>query len=146
MNCKLKLHSKGFYQQILGAVTVLKFLQKLALDFPYICLQFFPGNFYRQMYRKFLKKVLGLLAHVTPSNFFSRILKSEVLVYSLYFFQNSRFTEIIRHLTNAVISHGFAYSSRWRRNRDKVYSPCFTPPCELAIETNLYLAINILPY
>ena len=52
MNCKLKLHSKGFYQQILGAVTVLKFLQKLALDFPYICLQFFPGNFYRQMYRK----------------------------------------------------------------------------------------------
>ena len=31
MNCKLKLHSKGFYQQILGAVTVLKFLQKLAL-------------------------------------------------------------------------------------------------------------------
>ena len=45
MNCKLKLHSKGFYQQILGAVTVLKFLQKLALDFPYICLQFSPGNF-----------------------------------------------------------------------------------------------------
>ena len=45
MNCKLKLHSKGFYQQILGAVTVLKFLQKLALDFPYIFLQFSPGNF-----------------------------------------------------------------------------------------------------
>ena len=45
MNCKLKLHSKGFYYQILGAVTVLKFLQTLALDFPYICLQFFPGNF-----------------------------------------------------------------------------------------------------
>ena len=77
MNCKLKLNSKGFYQQILGAVAVLKFLQKLALDFPSISLPFFPGNFYRQMYRKFLKKVLGLLAHVTPSNFFSRILKSE---------------------------------------------------------------------
>ena len=29
--CKLKLHSKGFYKQILEAVTVLKFLQKLAL-------------------------------------------------------------------------------------------------------------------
>ena len=97
MNCELKLHSKGFYQQILGAVTVLKFLQKLALDFPYICLQFFPGNFYRQMYRKFVKKVLGLLAHVTPSIFFSRILRSEALVYKSYFFQNSRFTEIIRH-------------------------------------------------
>ena len=43
MNCKLKLHSKGFYQ-------------KLALDFPYICPQFFPGNFYRQMHRKFKKR------------------------------------------------------------------------------------------
>ena len=86
MNCKLKLHIKGFYQHILGAVTVLKFLQKLALDFPYICLQFFPGNFYRQMYSKFEKKVLGLLVHVTPSNFFSRILKSEALVYSSYIF------------------------------------------------------------
>ena len=53
MNCKLKLHSKGFYQHILGAVTVLKFLQKLAIDFPYICLQFLLGKFYRQMYRKF---------------------------------------------------------------------------------------------
>ena len=86
MNCKLKLHSKGFYQQILGAVTVLKFLQKLALDFPYIFLQLFPGNFFRQMYRKLLKKILSLLAHVTPSNVFSRILKSEALVYSLYVF------------------------------------------------------------
>ena len=66
MNCKLKLDSKGFYQQILGAITVLKFLQKLALDFPYICLQLFLGNFYRKMYRK---KVLGLVAHVTPSHF-----------------------------------------------------------------------------
>ena len=45
MNCKLKPHSKGFYLQILGAVAALKFLQTLALDFPYICLQFFPGNF-----------------------------------------------------------------------------------------------------
>ena len=56
---------------------MLKFLQKLALDFPYICLQFFPGNFYRQMYRLFKKKVLGLLVHVMPSNVFSRILKTE---------------------------------------------------------------------
>ena len=36
MDCKLKLHSKGFYRQIFRAVTVLKFLQKLALGFPYI--------------------------------------------------------------------------------------------------------------
>ena len=60
INCKLKLHSKGSYRQILGAITVLKFFQRLALDFPYICLQFFPGNFsrqeekfYRQKYRNF---------------------------------------------------------------------------------------------
>jgi len=33
---KLKVHSKGFHQQILGAVTVLKFSQMLALYFPYI--------------------------------------------------------------------------------------------------------------
>ena len=40
MNCKLTLHSKGFlYYQIFGAVTVLKFLQTLALDFPHICWQ-----------------------------------------------------------------------------------------------------------
>ena len=36
-------------------VNVLKFLQRLALDFPYICLHFFPQLAYRQMYRK-LKK------------------------------------------------------------------------------------------
>ena len=117
MNCKLKLHSKVFYKQILGAVTMLKFLQKLVLDFPYICLQFFPGNFYRQMYRKFLKKVLVLLAHVTTSNFFSRILKSEALVYSSYIFLKESFygnyLKLDSH-TNTVISHGFAYSARWR--------------------------------
>ena len=105
MNFKLKLRSKGFYLQIFEAVTVLKFLQKLALDCPYICLQFFPGNFYRQMYRKYLKKVLGLLMHVTPSNFVSRILKSEALIYNSQFFQSSRFTEIIRHLNRFSYKH-----------------------------------------
>ena len=38
--------------------------------------------------------VLGLLAHVRPSIFFSRILRSEGLVYNWYLFQNSRSTEI----------------------------------------------------
>ena len=42
MNWKRKLRRKRFYYQILGAVTVLKFLQTLALDFLYICLQIFP--------------------------------------------------------------------------------------------------------
>ena len=48
-----KLQSKGFYWQILGEVTVLKFFQTFALDFPN-CLQFFRGNFSRQE-EKFLK-------------------------------------------------------------------------------------------
>ena len=55
------------------------------------------GLSYRKMYRKFLKAVLGLLVHVTPSIFFRRILRSEALVYKSYIFQNSRFTEIIRN-------------------------------------------------
>ena len=45
---------------------MLKFLQRLVLDFPYICLYFFPGLSYRQMHRKYKKVVLGLLAHVMP--------------------------------------------------------------------------------
>ena len=45
MNCELKLYSQRFYKQILGAATVLKFHQTLALAFPCIFLQFFPGNF-----------------------------------------------------------------------------------------------------
>ena len=35
-NCKLKLHSKGLTNN--WGVPVLKFLRRLALDFPYICL------------------------------------------------------------------------------------------------------------
>ena len=56
MNCKVKLNNKGFYGQILGAVTMLKFLQTLALDFPYICLQFQSRNFSRQEVKFFTDK------------------------------------------------------------------------------------------
>ena len=79
-----------------GGVPVLKFLQRLALDFPYISI-YFPGLSYRQMYRKFQKVVIGLQVHVTPTNFFRRILRNEASVYKSYFFQNSRSMEIIRH-------------------------------------------------
>ena len=49
------------------------------------------------MKRKFKNVVLGLLAHVTPSICFSRILWSEALVYNSYiFFRTARSTEIIR--------------------------------------------------
>ena len=61
--------------------------------------------------------VLGLLAYATPSIFFSRILRSEVLVYNSYFFSKQLFSGNYPTLdsnTNTVISHAFAYSSRWR--------------------------------
>ena len=65
------------------------------------------------MFRKFKKVVLGLLAHVTPSICFNKMLRSEALVYNRYFFQNGRSTEIIRHSTldshtNTVLSNAFA--------------------------------------
>ena len=41
--------------------------------------------------------VLGLLVHVTPSIFFSRIVRSEALVYKSYFCQNTRSPEFFRH-------------------------------------------------
>ena len=49
------------------------------------------------MYRKFSKKVLGLLVHVTPQNVFSRILKSEVDKRILMFKINS----VLRSLLGA---------------------------------------------
>ena len=66
--------------------------------------------------------VLGLLVHVTPSNFFRRILRSEALVYKSYFFSEQPFygnySTLDSH-TNTVIFHAFAYVKM--ANRDKVY-------------------------
>ena len=56
--------------------------------------------------------------HVTRSNFFRRILRSEALDYKSYFFSEQPFYGNYSTLdphTNIVISHAFAYSSRWRR-------------------------------
>ena len=62
--------------------------------------------------------VLGLLAHVMPSIFFSRIVRSDALVYNWYFFSEQPFygnySTLDSH-TNTVIFHAFAYSSRGRR-------------------------------
>ena len=68
------------------------------------------------MYRKFKKVFISLLAHVTPSTFFRRDLRSEALVYNSYFFSGQPFYgnyfTLDSHI-NTVISHAFAYSSRW---------------------------------
>ena len=55
--------------------------------------------------------VLGLLVHITPSNVFRRILRSEALVYKSYFFSEQPFygnhSTLDSH-TNTVVSHAFA--------------------------------------
>ena len=85
-------------------VPLLNFSRRL--DFPYICLQFFPGNFSRREQTciftdkciEHFKKWFQLMQlQATLSIFFSRIVRSEALVYNSYFFQNSGFTKIIRH-------------------------------------------------
>ena len=53
LNCKLKLQQRILLTHF-GVVNVLKFLQTLVLDFPYICLQYFPGNI-RRKEEKFLQ-------------------------------------------------------------------------------------------
>ena len=44
-----------------------------------------------------LKQASGNIQAGTHQNFFSTILCLVALVYNAYFYQNSRFTEIIRH-------------------------------------------------
>ena len=54
--------------------------------------------------------VLGLLAHVTPSMFFSRILRSEALVYNWFFFLEQPFygnNWALDYHTNTVISQAY---------------------------------------
>ena len=69
---------------------------------------FFPGLSYRQMYRKFKKVVLGLLAHVTASISFSRILSSEALIYNSYYFR----TAVLRKLFDIRFSYTHCNFSR----------------------------------
>ena len=60
------------------------------------------------MYRKFKKMVLGLLAHATPSIFFSRILRSVALVDNSYFFR----TAVLRKLFDIRFSYKHCNFSR----------------------------------
>ena len=75
---KLKLQSKG--------LSYFRFSIHLS--------EIFLGLSYGQMYRKFKKVVLSLLVHVTPLIFFSRILRSEALVYKSYFFRRAFFRKL----------------------------------------------------
>ena len=120
MNCKLKLHSKGF-----GAEPVLKFLQTLVLDFPHIYLQFFRklqwagrNIFADKCMENFRKLFLCMQLHVTPSDFFSRVLRSVKLKFTIhvFFFNRQLFSGnylTLDYQADTAISHAVAYSSRW---------------------------------
>ena len=61
-----------------------------------------------------------------PLIFFSRILRSEALVYKSYFFRRAIFGNYstLDSYTNTAISHTFAYLSRWCRNPwQSLYNP-----------------------
>ena len=62
------------------------------------------------MYRKFKNVGLGLLAHGTPSFFFSKILRSEALVYNSYIFFFR--TAVLRQLFDIRFSYKHCNFSR----------------------------------
>ena len=88
---------------------MLNLLQRLALDFTDIFVCNFPSDFLTDKCKdNFKKAVLGLLAHGTPSIFFSRFLRSEALVYNSYFFR----TAILRKLFDIRFSNKHSNLSR----------------------------------
>ena len=80
MTCKLKLKNKGLYSKIGGGGA-----GTCAEISPEACFSVIPKSGSRSS------------SACNALNFFSRILRSEALVYNSYFFHNSRSTEIIRH-------------------------------------------------
>ena len=71
----------------------LKFFIHLSVIFLYIC----PRKNYRQIYGKSKASLQRNFRTGMPPKFFSTILCFVALVYNSFFFQNSCFTEIIRH-------------------------------------------------
>ena len=61
---------------------------------------------YRQIYGKAKASLWRNLSTGTPPKFFRTILCFVALVYNWYFFENSRFTEIIRHYIRFSYKHG----------------------------------------
>ena len=109
MNCKLKLHSKGFYCQILGVVTVLNFLQTLASDFPHICLQFFPGKRLQANVYKILKSGSKAYSCMQRPQFFS----GESLGVKIYFAIHIFFrTAVLRKFLDIRFSYKHCNFSR----------------------------------
>ena len=84
----MQLHALG---------TLFKVLYTLVYAHFYLCRQKFPRKSCRQIDGKYTASVWRNLSTVTAPKFVGKILCCVALVYSSYFFQDSRFTEIIRH-------------------------------------------------
>ena len=117
MICKLKLHSKGFYWKHLRALHALEDLEPL-FKFPIHLSVGKSREIYRQTYGKSKASLWRNLSTGTPPKFFRTFLCFVALLYNWYFFSEQPFygnhSTLDSH-TNTVISHTFAYSSRWRR-------------------------------
>ena len=124
MICKLKLHSQGWYWKHLRALHALEDLEPL-FKFPIHLSVRKSWENYRQIYGKSKASLWRNLSTGTPPNFFRTILCFVALVYNWYFFQNSRFTEIIRH---KILVQTLLFLTRLPtrqdgvENRDKVYA------------------------
>ena len=108
----------------MGAYLCLNFSRGLLQIF-HIFVCNFPGTFLQTNVQKILKRGSRSCSACNALNFFSRILKSEALVYKSYFFEKSRFTKIIRHQILIQILY-FLTRLPTRQDgvetRDKVYS------------------------
>ena len=99
------------------------------------------------MKRKFKKVVLGLRAHVTPSICFSRILRSEALVYNSYIFIR---TGVLRKLFDNRFSYKHCNFSRvcltrqdGIENRNKVFSLDITENFHLILNNSCFFRITV---
>ena len=117
MNCKLKLHAYGFYWKILRALHALedlehffKFSIHLSVRNSREKLQTNIGKILNKSLEKFKLRYAPKMFKYNPllrSFSLQLIFFSEKLFYWTYLTLDSH--------TNTVISHTFAYSSRWRR-------------------------------
>ena len=124
MTFKPKLHKKDCTKKIFGAYLCLNFSKGLLQIFHIFVCNFSRDFLTYKCIENFKKWFLSLLAHVTPSIFFSRFFRSEALVSNSYFFQNSHSTEIIGH---QLLIQTLQFLTRLPtrqdgvENRDKVY-------------------------
>ena len=103
----------------LGGVPVLQFLQRLALDFPYVCL-WFSRDFLPDKCIEILKSGSRSFSACNALKFFQEnpyewSFSLHIIIFSEQPFYGN-YSTLDSH-TITVISYAFAYSSRWRRKQ-----------------------------